>query len=893
MSLMPAFSGLSFVLLTSMGFTQTTWYVTESGAGLKDGTSWANATEILQNAIDSSDAGDQIWVAVGTYYPSDSFEVNGTVGDESRDKTFYIDKNIQLYGGFTGGETDLSERDWSMHSSILHGDIDLNADTSNNSYHIMVINGPIDSSCIIDGFHLVGGNAKGGSLPRGGGAILNGTGNGNDCRPSFRNCTWSDNHADLGGAMYNRGFGAVCAPSIIDCIFKNNSSGGSGGAILNLASNNGSCAPTIINSIFIHNQAGSFGGAIHNLAENGDNSPSILNSVFTNNEASNAGGAIGNVVNGAGQSTPIITNSIIWANGDELASQGGATAIITHSIVLGSGGSGAGWNAPFGVDGGNNLDVDPMFVDTANQDFHLLLASPAINTGVNDSIPQKITTDLAGTNRILFGTVDIGAYEYFQCPEADQPIYVDSSSTSPLLTGLSWDSAFTDLQWAIDLACACPGEESASPIWVAKGTYYPSKNFDANEDGQLNNQGRERTFYMNKNLQLFGGFSGFETVAEQRDWQLNPTILSGDLDQDGEKSGQNAFHVTYIDGTTSAGKIDSSFSLDGFQVLLGNANGSSTSDNGRGAAIYMNGRSGNVCSPSISNCVFRSNAAIAEGGAIYSYGASGESSPSIINCSFIGNTASEGGAIYSSGGSGESSPSIINCSFIDNTASTGGALHNDGKFGVSLSVITNCSFLNCFASSSGGAIYNNGTGGMNTAKISNSIFWDNGDEIILQNAVSSLTNCIFDDGSPDGSVNLPPSMIDGGNNLDAYPLFADPANQDLRLLPYSPAINAGVNDSIPPGITTDLADTTRIIDGIVDIGAYEFPEGDCPRNPVLDERYSPLQGNYPAGMSITLSGVVDVLSTGNVILDAPTVHINPTFAVEHMGLLEVKQVGCE
>ena len=45
--------------------------------------------------------------------------------------------------------------------------------------------------------------------------------------------------------------------------------------------------------------------------------------------------------------------------------------------------------------------------------------------------------------------------------------------------------------------------------------------------------------------------------------------------------------------------------------------------------------------------------------------------------------------------------------------------------------------------------------------------------------------------------------------------------QTMALLPGSPAIDAGNNALIPAGVTTDQRGLPRIVDGTVDIGAFE------------------------------------------------------------------------
>ena len=50
-------------------------------------------------------------------------------------------------------------------------------------------------------------------------------------------------------------------------------------------------------------------------------------------------------------------------------------------------------------------------MDAAGGDLHLQPASPVINLGDNAAVPAGVATDLDGNPRILFGQVDMGAYE--------------------------------------------------------------------------------------------------------------------------------------------------------------------------------------------------------------------------------------------------------------------------------------------------------------------------------------------------------------------------------------------------------------------------------------------------------------------------------------------------
>ncbi len=61
--------------------------------------------------------------------------------------------------------------------------------------------------------------------------------------------------------------------------------------------------------------------------------------------------------------------------------------------------------------GGDNIDVNPEFVDVDNNNYHLEDISLAINAG-DDAAAADILTDYDGDPRISGTAVDIGAFEY-------------------------------------------------------------------------------------------------------------------------------------------------------------------------------------------------------------------------------------------------------------------------------------------------------------------------------------------------------------------------------------------------------------------------------------------------------------------------------------------------
>jgi hypothetical protein len=148
-------------------FTHNKYFVKTSGNNSSDGSSWANAFQTLQKALETAQASDQIWVASGTYTPSE--QVGGT---GPRYAAFQMIEGVEIYGGFAGTESSVSERtDFGLgkvNETILSGDLNGNDNynvspwtgTSENCYHIFYhkdLVSYLTSSAIIDGFTIKGG----------------------------------------------------------------------------------------------------------------------------------------------------------------------------------------------------------------------------------------------------------------------------------------------------------------------------------------------------------------------------------------------------------------------------------------------------------------------------------------------------------------------------------------------------------------------------------------------------------------------------------------------------------------------------------------------------------------------------------------------------------------
>ncbi len=418
---------LLLALLAVSSASEGAIHVTVAGAGNKSGDSWANAMDLdkFRAALEAGTKGEY-WVAKGEYTPHDS----------DPDKSFVLKKNIALYGGFAGDETQRDERDWEANVTILSGAIG----GGWGSYHVVYAVGA-DDTAILDGFAITAGKTDddgggmliengsptvtnctfiGNKAGRGGGmSILNGN-------PRVTNCTFWENEANTwGGGMFIENG----SPMVTDCTFSKNVGNTIGGGML---IRNGSS--TVTNCTFSENVANLYGGGMYlnsgsstvtnctfsgNKANTysgggafiGSGSPTLMNCTFSENMAKDPGDGIYS----HSKDGPTVTNTILWGSGSAVGQvfvEPGRTLKIIYSIV-----------DTVIFPGEGNTDADPKLGPLADnggptQTCALLEGSSAIDSGTNTGAPS---TDQRGVSRPQGLGYDIGAYEKEQAPVPPKP----------------------------------------------------------------------------------------------------------------------------------------------------------------------------------------------------------------------------------------------------------------------------------------------------------------------------------------------------------------------------------------------------------------------------------------------------------------------------------------
>lgn len=661
---------LAFFLAGTAAAQSKIYYVSSQATDTGDGSSWANATT-LTKALDKAVAGDQIWVQGFDTQTGGNLYVAPKEG-------FAVKSGVQLYGGFAGTESRLSQRvtlgkPYQLkYRSVLSGDIqkndtvgsvDLifpaNGTRSDNATHVLSVNlDPTQASgnnntypTVINGFSIGNGQAAGtGDAGKGGGIYVYGD---NSKGGVFRieRCFLISNYATQGGAVYvDASVKSVNGEtSLINQSVVFNNAAGDRAAVENQAG-----------GIYLAGEATVVNTSIFNNGNGGvrlSSGSKVVNATI----ARNTGAGVDMTAGGSGDAH--VYNSIIWGNTQlYLQNDPGFRNSAYHEVVS---------SDPATPDENGNIYVakenrgdkfGPMFdapslKTSYDRDFNwresayplwswnVLEGSVMIDKGHNDYYDQNVygSEDMAGNPRISGDRISVGAYEYQYLP-ATRIRYVKPTATGTG-DGSSWDNASGDLQKMIDELADNNVSQQAGEVWVAAGTYKPQSQL-------ISGMNYSASFRMRDGISVYGGFAGNETSKQERakgtmPWDFtNVTVLEAayyesKLAWTNSKwtVGSDSRHVVWFAPMSGESEFTRVTTLDGVTVQGGYAQGNTGQDDfltDRGAGIYMDG-----ANAYLSNCIVRENYATGNGGGVYLK--NGRVQTSLI---YNNNADADGGAVY-------------------------------------------------------------------------------------------------------------------------------------------------------------------------------------------------------------------------------------------------------
>ncbi|MEI7831871.1 MAG: Ig-like domain-containing protein [bacterium] len=348
-------------------------YVKPDGNDSNDGFTWNTAKQSIQSAINDM---DQKYLTTSYYYSSHEIWVAGGTYREN----LLIKRSIQIYGGFSGNETELSQRNWSVNPTIIDGQRKgsvICIPVSNAE----VLTGP--PTINISGFTIINGSGtrESDGLTYGGGIYY--CVSANPLYPLsyfvLYGNIFSNNIATFGAGVYDAGGSLRCA-----------------------------------NNLFVNNSAARDGGGLSFTRKSGSNYALISNNTFLANMAASNGGAIY-----FGSASPLLYNNIVAFNssGICLSNLPGDAATFGNNCVYGN----QAYNYINAVDptGNNgNISQDPLFVDWQNGNAHISPFSPCYDAGdINYQCgvwvysSDDVCKDIDCQDRVIDKNIDIGADE--------------------------------------------------------------------------------------------------------------------------------------------------------------------------------------------------------------------------------------------------------------------------------------------------------------------------------------------------------------------------------------------------------------------------------------------------------------------------------------------------
>ncbi|MEH2084588.1 MAG: choice-of-anchor Q domain-containing protein [Nostoc sp.] len=292
-------------------------------------------------------------------------------------------------------------------------------------------------------------------------------------------------------------------------------------------------------------------------------------------------------------------------------------------------------------------------------------------------------------------------------------------------------------------------------------------------------------------------------------------------------SGNNTSRVFNISGTQTDATIDAIAIADG---NAGTANGGAILVNDGNTLNLTNsklsnntaargGALSNVGTTTVTNSTIDSNQSLIGGGGIFNF-----NTITINDSTLSNNLASANGGAFAT----VNTATVSNSTISGNAAnSSGGGITNSGLLILNSStIVNNTADADNDSAGDGGGVFKFG----GTVTASNTIIATNKDlggeaPDLFGNVTGNANNLIGTTAGASGTIGTGSDIVNPDPGLAPLANNGGPT-QTHALLASSPAINAGNNSFVPPGVTTDQRGTgfDRIKFGTVDIGAFEVQE---------------------------------------------------------------------
>lgn len=839
-----------FFFLFFQGLNAQTYVDIDAIGGTNNGSSWIDAYTNLNTAIDSSSAGDIIWVAEGTYIPDRvPRDSTGSPVMNERDYTFHLRDSVALYGGFNGTETLFTERNIDSFPTILSGEVD--SDLALFTFHV-VLSVADSSTTIIDGFTITKGASfqpassppilvEGVEIERlNGSGMYNansspsldsilffqnitllgqGAGMYNDASaPDLKNISFTENHGKEGAGMYNTN---TSSPTLLNVDFLFNE------GIKGIGMYNDASSPIINLSHFEGNALGTFpndslitpeGGGMYN--NNGSN-PTLTLTTFKVQQADNGAGMYNNNSNPHLLNCLFLTN-LAGDNGAGIYNSGSTPTLdyVTFKFNLAGGDGGGIYNNNSSptlnnvrIGGGSGVFGGGIFNDNS---------SPVITGGnisdnqaergggmynINSSAPV-LTNVLIKGNTILLSGIDIiskvggGICNVNSSPELNEVIFSNNKAnfgggmscwnSSPILYGVEFRD--NKAKWS---GGGMNVDSTSSPV-------LNDVLFVNNQTRHVEQSQNQQNLRSNRGGGMCVDNNSIPTLNNVT-FKNNEASYGGGMSMD---NGSNAIlnNVNFVNNEARDGgglfNLDSSPSIQNVTFDGNRARGFTSIKQflfyydeeflrHKGGGMYTEGTSNNTDTITLFNVVFNNNIAEADSFILVN----------VQNQMVVKNdkpVSSLGGGFYYKNFSADSLITIVNATFKDNTVEKSGIFPGKGE-----------------------AIYNNSnsTIGLHNSILSDGLFGESFSELDGLNGPSSISgsNNVFGN----NFYLLDDYFIDRNLAIGADDQWGT-SDDGLRPAFESSIINAGDNsfNSLP----TDITGQDRIIGDTIDLGAYEYTE---------------------------------------------------------------------